>query len=327
MASNEDIVVKKQISDLAESIREKYQALKLNDLNFQMYQEKKLKPLLKKIEGRDDADGLHPPHSFPCGSAQNFISPSFEVDDKVYGLKKVNGLWFLGSFPLRFTQSKIFLHDKTFPRSVGLVSLLSKKNPQNYSQFDLNNYRNMLTLTKAHLIHDGGNIKFRKGLKYEKIIRLIFPEFTATSKHTPEMTMMDHVMPLTTSTPLKHKSTIHASSVVGRSGDGGDDDDDAGDDKISASALLDRSINRLQNMQSVLQDKHQISDDSRTLQIQNRSLPHHSLSKDGLGLHAALDRKKVIKPNQKEASYQLIQLLQANREIQAFHEMTRYFVE
>ena len=141
--------MKQQLSDLADSIRSKYQNLKRNEVNFQMHQEKKFKPLLTKMK-ENKVPNAH----------RDFISPNFEADDKLYGLKRVNGMWYLGSFPLCFTQSNISLGEKTYPFSTSLVSLLTKKNPQNYTQSDLNNYRNMLADTKVHLTLSGDRIKF-----------------------------------------------------------------------------------------------------------------------------------------------------------------------
>jgi len=180
MASKEEIIAKQKLSDLTDSIKSKYQPLKLNEASFQSHQEKKFRPLLslkKKIEDAVEVEVEKKPKII----GQDLITPILNVDDRQYGLKKANGMWFLGSFPVRFTASNIFLDDKIYPYSSGLISLLTKNNPQNYSQSDLDNYRDMLATSKFHLTLSQDNIKFRRGLKYENIIREIFPEFPSVS--------------------------------------------------------------------------------------------------------------------------------------------------
>ena len=50
MASNSEIVEKRCLSDLVDSIRSKFQALKQKESNFQVHQERYFKPILTKMK-------------------------------------------------------------------------------------------------------------------------------------------------------------------------------------------------------------------------------------------------------------------------------------
>jgi len=102
----DDIAAKRQLIALTDSIRSKYRAMKRNESNFQMYQQKKFKPLLDSVKNTGESSISH------TNAREDFISPTFKVDDRKYGLKKVNNQWYLGSFPIRFTPSNIFLGQK-----------------------------------------------------------------------------------------------------------------------------------------------------------------------------------------------------------------------
>ena len=116
----DDTAAKQQLVALTDSIRSKYRAMKRNESNFQIYQQKKFKPLLNSVKNTSESSITH------ANAHEDFISPTFKVDDRKYGLKKVNGQWYLGSFPLRFTSSNIFLGKKMYPHTDGLISLLTK---------------------------------------------------------------------------------------------------------------------------------------------------------------------------------------------------------
>lgn len=53
-------------------------------------------------------------------------------DDRLYGIKENEDGWYLGTYLITFTHSKIIVCDKNYKRTAGLMSLLMKKNPQNY---------------------------------------------------------------------------------------------------------------------------------------------------------------------------------------------------
>lgn len=205
MSFQEEIVVKKRLSELADAIRSKYQSLKKNEINFQMNQQKKFKPLIETLE----KNGKTSPNTTLRANipVQNVnlpplalrVTPSLIVDDKKFSLEKIGGMWYPGKHPATFTSSEIYLCGKMYKSTGGLISLLTKKKPSNYSESDLANYRQMLQDTAHHLTLSGTNIKFRKGHKYENIIKPLFPSLPLRSKvNTPS--------PFVTSTPLQRSN-------------------------------------------------------------------------------------------------------------------------
>lgn len=48
-------------------------------------------------------------------------------DDKLYGIKEKEDCWYLGTYPITFTYSKIIVCVQNYKRTVGLMSLLMKK--------------------------------------------------------------------------------------------------------------------------------------------------------------------------------------------------------
>ena len=205
MASNQEIVDLRHVSDLASVIRSKYQRLKNAAANFQTRQEKFFKPLLSssksKTEEATTVRDSEPPTaavekktSFSTREFKTFLN---SADDKLFGVKKLGNAWYLGTFPVRFTPTSISVADREYPATEGLLSLLTRKNPQKYSSVDLENYVDLLRMTKSHLTKKGDMIRYRQGNKYQTIIKNSFPEYQKSSgKETSEPPP-----PLTTTTP------------------------------------------------------------------------------------------------------------------------------
>jgi hypothetical protein len=192
MASNQEIVHKQRLSELTNAIRSKYQLLKQNEQNFELYQRSKFKPLLEKNKEKDSS------REEPLD--ENLLSALLSAPqdkDKKYGLSNVNGEWYLGSAAVKFTPSSVLIGDMQYATTKGLISLLTQKDPVGYSQRDLDNYRAMLLHTKHHLTVSGENIKFRKGVKYEKIIKPLFPNYLETGSKP---------VGIVSSTPFKNNS-------------------------------------------------------------------------------------------------------------------------
>lgn len=86
MASQQELVEKRDLADLVESIRSKYQSLKKNEANFQTKQERFFKPLLT------DKDVSTEPNSSENLSEHELALLLTHSDDKTYGATKVHGL-------------------------------------------------------------------------------------------------------------------------------------------------------------------------------------------------------------------------------------------
>ena len=175
---------KKRILDLSVSIRRKHESLKYGDAKFQLQQEKVFQPLLKNKEEKIKS-ALQQAAATPSADDQlaNFIADSLlSIDDKVYAIKKKQGQWYFGEYPIQITPTKVTLHEKGYTTTPGLISLLTKKKPENYSAIDLANYKEMLQDTGYHLTVAKDAIKFRSGGKYENVIRRCFPSLVSAKK-------------------------------------------------------------------------------------------------------------------------------------------------
>jgi len=137
MASNSEIVEKRCLSDLVDSIRSKFQALKQKESNFQVHQERYFKPILTKM--KEYSEKTQPKPTSDNSFSNEQISQLLTLgDDKVFGIKKFDGIWYLGTFPVRFTPTEIYVgEDKSFKTSRGFISLLTRKEPTGYSSSDL----------------------------------------------------------------------------------------------------------------------------------------------------------------------------------------------
>ena len=183
------LVRKKRLLDLSISIRRKHESLKYGDAKFQLRQEKVFQPLLKNKEEKPKSAAQDlAAAATPTANDQlaNFISDSLlSIDDKMYAVKKnKQGQWYFGEHPIHITPTKVTLHGKEYITTPGLISLLTKKKPENYSSSDLANYKEMLQDTSYHLTVGRDAIKFRQGVKYENIIRRCFPSLASAKKRS-----------------------------------------------------------------------------------------------------------------------------------------------
>lgn len=202
----QEIEHKKRLIELANAIRAKHQALKENDLNFRMKMEKKFQPLLEKS---NQQSSIRHKQKIAGENVENEdLPPTIICDDKLFGIKRKKDAWFLGNYPITFSHSKITVCGKDYERTTGLISLLTKKNPQNYDKQDLLGYKSMLQDTKYHLKKDGVRIKSKVGNKYKIIISEFFPEYNSrwSVKTSSSLTSS----PQAASTPFKiqHKNSL-----------------------------------------------------------------------------------------------------------------------
>ena len=153
MASNE-IDDKKRLVALAESIRGKFNKFRLGETNYETQMERKFKPLLKlQAEKAKDEKSLQPT-----------LAPFSEhlvTEDTITGLRPGGdeNSYNLGTYKVHFSTDKIKVANREYPITKGLLSLLTRKNPRDYSDEDKERYKQMLIDTKAHLRKSDGKIK------------------------------------------------------------------------------------------------------------------------------------------------------------------------
>ncbi len=187
MASKQ-IEHKQELVRLANVIRSKYDAFKRGELDYHSKLERPFRPLLEsqnkyerkaplvKLKNDDSGDTEYPPSStvMPC-------------DDFTYGLKFINGRFYIGNFPVSFTPHTIKIDNKEYERTDGLLSLLSSKNPKEYTPEDVQNYKKILESTEAHLTKNK-KMKWSRSPKYD-LIRELFAgdilNLTAKMKDKP----------------------------------------------------------------------------------------------------------------------------------------------
>lgn len=106
--------------------------------------------------------------------------------DHVHGLRVGdNGQWMLGSKVARFDlDDNLSIGDETFASTKGLLELIFKCSPQEYSTGDLEQYKRILQLTNAHRRSYKADKPLRssRSAKYKGIIRELFRREKPTSK-------------------------------------------------------------------------------------------------------------------------------------------------
>lgn len=94
--------------------------------------------------------------------------------------------WMLGTFSVAFEENDLVLGENRFKGTEGLYNLIILKQPRigTYDQSDLATYKKILVLTGAHREGYGwGRRIVRTGIKYNTIIKLIFPPRHHTTGH------------------------------------------------------------------------------------------------------------------------------------------------
>ena len=190
MATSEE-EYKKHLIELANVIREKYKKLKRDESDYHFNVAKKFQAKVKTFNEYTDPNLLIQPVKATTtpseleSKAKEFLAEATDIsisptkcDDKVYGIKKMANQWFMGQTPLKFTKEKVELKGKTYPASPGLIELLTRKLPLNYTTEDLHNYKMMLEATGYHLTTKKDNLKRRTGHKYKNVIRPCFPQYS-----------------------------------------------------------------------------------------------------------------------------------------------------
>jgi len=178
-----------------ENIKRKFEALKRGEADIQSYVSQTFKPIIEPLnklydksqtsEADNDKisntinDNLHPDN-------QTEIFRILEEDqkDKLYGPKTYsNGVIKLGQEEVKFKSNSIIIKDASYELTPGLADLLFSRYPMQYTDNDLNTYKEILIQTSAHLTLDGTKIK-KGGTKYTKIISKLFSSGTGVQLQT-----------------------------------------------------------------------------------------------------------------------------------------------
>lgn len=128
----------------------------------------------------------------------------FQDRDKIYGPRWVEDHWELGSVRIRFQENSIIVHNKSFPRTIGLYELIIHKNPINYSLPELNKYKEILKISNAHKKNYKPDSEIKKhptSVKYNSIIAVLFNSSPKTVRTPPANKKTSHKN--LTSTPNK----------------------------------------------------------------------------------------------------------------------------
>jgi len=206
MTSNE-IDDKKRLYEIASSVRKKYDAIRRKDVDFNAQLARKYEPLFTfQKEKAKDVKSISLIDQQVC-------------NDPVFGLKRTKyGQYLLGEYPVKFLDEKIYVSNRVYRQTYGLLSLLTQKIPENYSPVDLKNYKQMLVDTKAHLVKNSSKIKLKGGVKRPFIVKL-FP----TESPVPESPLA--------STPMSSSSKIFEMNLSDSALDSTIKSTDEGDDE------------------------------------------------------------------------------------------------
>lgn len=113
----------------------------------------------------------------PSEFSDYIITFNKSLSDPIYGVRLLKTQFWLGKSPIIFKDKSIYVADKKFKETPGLLKLLFYRNPEKFSLNDLNTYKVLLMLTSAHRYDNEPNkrIKANPGLKYKTIISKMFP--------------------------------------------------------------------------------------------------------------------------------------------------------
>lgn len=183
MSSNE-INDKTRVVELANAIRQKFNKFRHGEADYKLQMERKYKPLIKlqKNEHLKQESGAS---SEKVGTITDLIT----CEDTIFGVKhNEDGSYSLGSHPVEFVDNKIKVLNVEYNATRGLISLLTRKNPQNYSTQDVQAYKQMLIATSAHLRKTDNKIKSCRGVKTKFIRNLFQNDDGRSNDKSPEAT-------------------------------------------------------------------------------------------------------------------------------------------
>ena len=182
--SSKEIDDKKRLAALAANIREKYKRFRYGEAAYEKEMERTFKPLLKMRQtiAQPESSASMSSSTLPQPSLPQHSAESLTSEDGVFGLKRTkDGAYYLGEYKVGLSGDIISVHDRQYPATKGLLSLLTKKVPIDYSNNDVEHYKQMLVDTQAHLRKSDKQIKLTGGVKSSFVKRL----FAATNDTRP----------------------------------------------------------------------------------------------------------------------------------------------
>ena len=118
-------------------------------------------------------------------NAEAFLTAYLNPDtrnkvDTTFGIRYENGPWMIGDKQIKIDGDDIKIEGEIYEGTIGLWSLITHKTPTNYTQADLDRYKELLHETSAmHQHYDSHNHYPRAsgGKKWTHILRPIWQEF------------------------------------------------------------------------------------------------------------------------------------------------------
>ena len=113
--------------------------------------------------------------------------------DKIFGIRYKNGPWMIGDKQIKIDDDDdIRIDDETYVGTSGLWSLITSKTPKNYTDYDLQRYKELLYETSA--LHQDYNSRdpyprASRSVKWKQIFGPIWNEFQMTGMAPPSPLM------------------------------------------------------------------------------------------------------------------------------------------
>lgn len=107
------------------------------------------------------------------------LAGSRPPNDIHYSLRRMQGEYYLGNTKVLLLSNQIYINNKHFMLTKGLLDLLQSSNPDpTFTKADLNVYKELLTLTNAHRENFspyGDIVRDKSNSKYKNIVESLFP--------------------------------------------------------------------------------------------------------------------------------------------------------
>lgn len=176
-AIDREIEEKTEITNLVDTIRKKYSNLRHNAQTYHQAMEKKFEPLINAItttantRAATDLKKNEENQPLPLEDAH--------LEDFHYGIHRIfvkgKTKYYLGKYPIRLTVKSISIGGKDFETTPGLLELLTKKRPENFTPNDERNYKSILVISGIHKTQYG-DLKNYNDYKTKFIIRPLFTD-------------------------------------------------------------------------------------------------------------------------------------------------------
>lgn len=295
-SSKQELADKRDLAELTTSIRQKFIKLKEAESKFQSSQARFFQPILKsKAESaKIKAAGSSGDGPFPATMNKAAIQEILDHgNDKLYGIVKSQGVYKFGTYPITVLPTGITLRDKKFATTLGLLSLLTRKNPLDYNDSDLADYATAILTTGIHLTKEG-RLKNTQSIKFQTIIRPLFELPPAE----------DEDLNKSTRTPASQSSnrTLQAPSST---------------DTLYQSASFDKSYSDHVDGESPAQEPSTSSSFTDTPKSRPKSARDSSTRQKKKG--SGFVTKKIIKPGARQVDSQYVYWDSVNELVERLH--------